>query len=213
MLPLRPGLYAITPDEADTERLLAQVRPALAGGASVLQYRNKHATPELKQQQATALRALCADYHVPLIINDDLDLMLAVDADGLHLGREDAPAGGLAAARAALGPKRMLGVSCYNDFSRAQEAVQYGANYVAFGALFPSGTKPQAPRAPLALLGRARHELACLVVGIGGINLETGLLAKQAGADLIAVISDLFSADDIQARAQTYSQLYSQDRA
>lgn len=211
MTALRPGLYAVTPDCTDTARLLSQVHAALNGGASVLQYRNKHADAQLRNEQARALLALCQDFKVPLIINDDLALALAIDAAGVHLGREDTPAAGLQAARAALGPKRILGISCYNDFDRAHEAARCGANYVAFGALFPSSTKPEAVRASLALLGRARQELSCLVAGIGGITLDNAPLAQQAGADLLAVISDVFDAQDVQARAQAYSLLYSQE--
>ncbi len=202
------GLYAVTPDTADTADLLRRLEQALQGGLALVQYRNKLAGPALKRQQAAALLTLCRNYGVPLIINDDLNLALALDADGVHLGREDAPAGGLAAARAALGPTRLLGVSCYNEFERAVEAQAAGADYVAFGALFPSSTKPGAQAASLDLFRRGREELVISLCGIGGITLDNAPAAIQAGAQFLAVISDLFDAPDIEARAAAYSRLF-----
>lgn len=204
--PLR-GLYAITPDTSDTAGLLRRVEQALPGGVCLVQYRNKLADAALKREQAAALLALCRRFEVPLIINDDLELALALNADGVHLGREDAP-GGLAAARAALGPEKLLGVSCYGELARAREAAALGADYVAFGALFPSSTKPAASRAPLALFSHARQEMGCALCGIGGITLENAPEAIKAGADLLAVISDLFDAPDIISRAQAYGKLW-----
>lgn len=205
--PLR-GLYAVTPDEADTQALLARLEPALAGGVVLVQYRNKPASAALRRQQAGALLGLCQTYGAALIINDDVDLALELAAHGVHVGREDCPAGGLTALRQRLGPQRLLGVSCYNDFNRAEEAAAAGADYVAFGALFPSSTKPLAQRASLDLLGRAKAHLRCAVAGIGGITADNGPLAIQAGADLLAVISDLFDAPDIQARARAYAKAF-----
>lgn len=201
------GLYAITPDTRDTLILLARLRPALAGGAALVQYRNKILTAAEKRPQAAAVLELCREFAVPLIINDDLELALELGAEGAHLGREDAP-GGLVAARQALGPERILGVSCYNEFALAGQAAALGADYVAFGALFPSGTKPAAARAPLELLGRAQGELDCAVAGIGGITLDKAPSAIAAGADLLAVITDLFDAPDIEARARAYAALF-----
>ncbi len=201
------GLYAITPDGRDTASLLARLRPALTGGVALVQYRNKLASPTERRQEAAAVLTLCREFAVPLIINDDLALALELGAEGVHLGREDCP-GGLAAARQALGPGRILGVSCYNEFALAAEAAASGADYVAFGALFPSATKPEAARAPLALLVQARRELGCPVAGIGGITLDNAFDAIAAGADLLAVITDLFDAPDIQARAQAYAGLF-----
>lgn len=199
------GLYAITPDLAATAQLLGRVALALRGGARLVQYRNKRAGPALRREQAAALVALCRDHAARLIVNDDLALALDVCADGVHLGRED---GDLASARAALGPQRILGVSCYNDLERAAEAGRSGADYVAFGSVFASPTKPGAVRAPLTMLSEARRELGLPVCAIGGITLDNAPSLIAAGADLLAVVSDLFDAPDIQARAAAYSLLF-----
>ncbi|MBV1775645.1 thiamine phosphate synthase [Burkholderiaceae bacterium DAT-1] len=193
---LRPGLYAITPDWTDTVRLLAAVEIVLANGASVLQYRNKAADADLRMLQASALRAVCYRFNCPLIINDHVDLALAVDADGVHLGGDD---GDLAAARAVIGPYRLLGASCYNDLWIAASALAAGADHIAFGAIFPSATKPQARAASLDILAHARKQFACPIVGIGGIQPENSAKVRAAGADLVAVISALFEAKDLAA--------------
>ena len=200
------GLYAVTPDIADTPNLLAAAEAALAGGARLLQYRNKSASTALKLLQGQALLALCRKYHVPLIINDHLDLALALDADGLHLGAEDRS---LTAARARLGPEKILGASCYDRLERAQEAERLGADYVAFGSFFPSSVKPGAVCAPLALLGNAKRRLSTPVVAIGGITLDNAPQLIAAGADGVAVISALFGADDVKLAARRFSALFS----
>jgi thiamine-phosphate pyrophosphorylase len=203
------GLYAITPDCADTNKLTEQVRAALAGGVRLLQYRNKTAPTELREEQATVLQGLCRLHGARFIVNDDLALALVVGADGLHLGRDD---GALSIARVALGPMCLLGVSCYADLSRAQEAEKCGANYVAFGSIFPSATKPQAVHAPLTLLAQAKSELDVPVVAIGGITLENAPSVLEAGADLLAVITDLFDAPDITEKARAYVALFNRQR-
>ena len=200
------GLYAVTPDIADTPSLLAAAEAALAGGARLLQYRNKAASAALRLLQGRALRALCREYRVPLIINDHLDLALALDADGLHLGAED---GSLTAARARLGPEKILGASCYDRLERAQEAQRLGADYVAFGSFFPSSVKPGAVCAPLVLLGDAKRRLSTPVVAIGGITLDNAPQLIAAGADGVAVISALFGADDVNFAARRFSALFS----
>jgi len=157
------GLYAVTPDSTDTALLLEQVLAAIEGGAALVQYRNKPAGETLRREQASALLALCRRRNVPLIINDHLDLCLAIDADGLHLGGTD---GDIAAARSQLGTDRILGVSCYDRFELAVQAKDMGADYVAFGSCFPSATKPAAVRAPLHLFGLAKRP-GVAVVAIG----------------------------------------------
>ena len=199
------GLYAVTPDVADTPGLLATAEAALAGGARLLQYRNKSASSALRLAQARALLALCRGFQVPLIINDHLDLALAVKADGLHLGAED---GSLAATRKRLGPARVLGASCYDQLERALEAERLGADYVAFGSFFPSSVKPGAVRAPLALLRDAKRRLSVPVVAIGGITLDNAPQLIAAGADGIAVVSALFGADDVRLAARRFSALF-----
>ncbi len=201
------GLYAVTPDLADTAELLRRVEQALLGGVRLVQYRNKPAGAALRRAQSMALLGLCRQHSVPLVINDDLQLALDIGADGAHLGRED---GDLAIARAALGPGKLLGVSCYDDRGRAREAKRIGAGYIAFGSFFASPTKPAAVRAPLTLLTRAREEFGLPVCAIGGITLQNAPQLIAAGADLLAVITDLFAAPDIQARAASYTQLFSE---
>jgi thiamine-phosphate pyrophosphorylase len=198
------GLYALTPDEPDTGALVAAVGSAIAGGAAAVQYRNKPADASLRRRQAAALAALCRETGVPLIVNDDVELALAVDAAGAHLGADD---GDLAAARARLGPGRLLGASCYDRLDRAARAVAAGADYVAFGAVFASPTKPAAVRAPLALFGAARA-LRVPLVAIGGITLDSAPAAIAAGADALAVITALFGAGDVAARARSFAKLF-----
>lgn len=207
MTPGIRGLYAVTPDIADTTDLLAKVEAALAGGARSLQYRNKSADATLRLAQAHALLAVCRKYRVPLIINDDLALALAVNADGLHLGAEDGP---LAAARSRLGPDKLLGASCYNRLENAFAAAREGANYVAFGSFYASSVKPGAVRAPLELLREAKRHLTVPVAAIGGITLANAPQLIAAGADSVAVISALFGAVDIRAAARQFSAFFAQ---
>ncbi|PPC82968.1 MAG: thiamine phosphate synthase [Methylotenera sp.] len=199
------GLYAITPDEQNTERMLAKVEAALQGGISVLQYRNKLANHKLQTQQARALLPLCRQYEVPFIINDSIKLCLTLDADGVHLGADD---GNLAEARARLGNNKLLGASCYNRFDLAVSAQQLGADYVAFGACFASSTKPNAPVAGLDLFTQAKTELKVPSVAIGGITLENAALAIAAGANSIAVINAIFNADDVKSTSQQFTKLF-----
>lgn len=199
------GLYAITPEETDTARLVALVRAALDGGAAAVQYRNKSAAAALRRDHARALVALCRARGVPLIVNDDLELAIAAGADGLHLGATD---GELAAARRRLGPHRLLGASCYDSLERAIAAVQEGADHVAFGSVFASPTKPGAVRAPLTLFAAARRALDRRLVAIGGITVENAPAVIEAGADAIAVISALFDAPDVAERARAFQRLF-----
>ena len=198
------GLYAVTPDLADTSELCRLVEASLDGGAALVQYRNKNADAALRAEQAGRLLALCRSHRVPLIINDHLDLCLAIDADGVHLGGDDDD---IVQARRVLGDK-LLGVSCYADLERAQSAQAQGANYVAFGSCFGSSTKPGAVRAPLDLLTRAAQQLAVPVVAIGGINADNPRQAVEAGADSIAVINSLFGAADVRQAAHRFSTLF-----
>ena len=202
------GLYAITPDGLPDEVLLACVEAALRGGARLLQYRDKLSTPSQREKMAPMLCALCRRYGTGFIVNDDLALALRADADGLHLGGSD---GDLLAARQALGPGKLLGASCYADFDLACAAVAAGADYVAFGAVYPSPTKPQALRAPLELFARCRAELKIPACAIGGITLDNASPLVAAGADLLAVITDLFAAPDIESQARAFQTLLAGD--
>jgi len=200
------GLYAITPQYADVDVLLDQVRQALQGGARVVQYRDKSADVALRFEQASELLGLCRDFAVPLIINDDLRLADLIDADGVHLGRDDV---NLREARLILGRDKLIGVSCYNDLSLARAAQDGGADYVAFGSFFASPTKPQAVAAPLELLRHAKRELRVPLVAIGGITLANAHLLVEAGADALAVISAVFDSGNIRAAATEFAQLFS----
>ncbi|MCB5188986.1 thiamine phosphate synthase [Methylobacillus caricis] len=197
------GLYAITPDETDLKRLLKNSEAALAGGASILQYRNKRVHGSAAKEQAQALLALCRRYQVPFIVNDDVGLAAELDADGVHLGIDD---GDIAQARVRLGTGKIIGASCYNNLALAQHAKHLSADYVAFGACFPSSTKPNAPRADLALFQQAAV-LGLPVTAIGGITLENASTIINAGAHAIAVIGALWNTPDISNTAEQFTQL------
>ncbi len=199
------GLYAITPDMADTDMLLQKVEAALQGGINLLQYRNKAASHKLQTQQARTILTLCRQYNVPLIINDSVKLCLTLDADGVHLGAED---GSLAEVRIRIGGDKILGASCYNRFDLALSAQQAGASYVAFGACFASRTKPNAPVASLGLFKRAKVELNIPTVAIGGITLQNAAQVFQVGANAVAVINAIFNTDDIKLSSQQFSLLF-----
>ena len=199
------GLYAITPEDTDTARLAHRVEAALSGGASVLQYRSKSGPDALRQVQAGRLLELCRRRAVPLIINDDLELALAIGADGVHLGRDD---GDVAAARQRLPSHAVLGVSCYDRVELALAAAAHGADYVAFGSAFPSPTKPDAVRAPPELFVRARAQLRLPIVAIGGITPDNAPLVIEAGADAVAVITALFDAEDVTAAAAAFCRVF-----
>ncbi len=199
------GLYAITDGpRADLLEAAAQV---LAGGARVLQYRDKTADTARRHAEAAALKRLCDAQDVPLVINDDVVLAAATGAAGVHLGRND---GDVAAARAALGNDAIIGVSCYDSLERARAAALAGADYVAFGAFFPSPTKPQAVRALPDLL-RQSAALGVPRVAIGGITPDNAPLLVEAGADFLAAISAVFAAPDPRAAAQRFARLYPSD--
>lgn len=195
------GLYAITNGpRADLPEVVEQ---ALAGGAALLQYRDESADAARRHAEALALRQLCLRHGVPLIIDADVALAHAVEADGVHLGHADE----VADARARLGAHAIIGVSCRDSLARAQAAVRAGASYVSFGAFFASPTKPLAPRAPLDLL-RQSAALGVPRVAIGGITPDNGAPLVEAGADYLAAISALFAVADVRAAAQRFTDLY-----
>ena len=200
--PIPRGLYLIT--DGPRPDLMEVVSQALQGGARLVQYRDKTRDTLRRHQEALALRQLCADADVPLIINDDIALALAVGANGVHLGEDDDD---IATARAALGSAAIIGVSCYDQFDRAKRLVAKGAGYVAFGAFFASPTKPLARRASLTLL-RQSATLGVPRVAIGGITPDNGADLIAAGADCLAVISAVCGAPDVRAAAQRFSDLF-----
>lgn len=200
------GVYAIT-DATLTphDRLLADVEQVLLGGARIVQYRDKSRDAALRLSQAEALARLCRAHAALLIINDDVGLAQASGAHGVHLGKDD---DALPDARAALGPARVVGVSCYDSLARAEQAVAGGADYIAFGSFFSSSIKPQAVRAPLALLGEAKQRWRIPVCAIGGIDASNAAALIENGADMLAVISALFSSPDPRAAARGLNALF-----
>jgi thiamine-phosphate pyrophosphorylase len=205
------GLYAITPDERDTHVLVARVTAALEGGAANVQYRNKTASSALRAEQARALARLLAVRGGLFIVNDDPGLARDVDADGVHVGGDDAA---IAAARAAVGGDRLIGASCYDDAERARTCVEQGADYVAFGSFFASATKAHARRADTQLLARARA-LGVPVVAIGGITAANAPLLIDAGASAVAVIADVFAhenIDDVARAARAFAYLFGKSK-
>lgn len=201
------GLYVITDDRHDgIDALVDAVTAALRGGAGVVQYRDKSQDTSRRHAEATALRTVCRRFAVPFLVNDDIDLARAVQADGVHLGRDDTP---VATARAALGPGQLIGCSCYNDLSLARAAADAGADYVAFGSFFASPTKPEAVTASPELLRRARHEIGLPTVAIGGITPENGAALVAAGANMLAVITAVFASPDVTLAARAFSPCFS----
>lgn len=198
--PAPRGVYLITPDEPDTARLLARTAPLLAAGATWLQYRNKTASDALRREQATALQALCAAHGVPLIVNDDPALAQAIGAAGVHLGGTD---GDIGAARSLLGPDAIIGASCYDQLANAERAVAAGASYVAFGAFFLTTTKVTSSRAHPDLL-RQSAALGVPRVAIGGLSPDNIGPIIDAGADLLAVVSGIYAAQDPVATQRAY---------
>ncbi len=205
MLEFPGGVYAITPETADTERLLTQVEAALSGGVAAVQYRDKSTDVALRHEQASELVALCRQYNVPFIVNDDLRLADLCDADGVHLGRDD---GSLREARIILGKDKLIGASCYQNLELAQTAQASGANYIAFGSFFPSPTKPAAGRADVGLLRAATQTIHIPIIAIGGITLGNASQLLDAGADGLAILSALFDAPDVRATAHDLNQLF-----
>ncbi len=200
------GLYLIADASVVARARLAEaVEAAIAGGAVLVQYRDKEADARTRLATARALAALCRACGVPFLVNDDPALAREAGADGVHVGRDDPS---VAAARAALGAGALVGASCYNALPLARAAAAAGADYVAFGSVFPSPTKPGAVRAPLALLGEARAALGVPVCAIGGITPANAGEVAAAGADLLAVASGVLAAPDPEAAARAIARLY-----
>ncbi|UQY35765.1 thiamine phosphate synthase [Pseudomonas fulva] len=202
------GLYAITDSELLAGgKLLPYVEAALAGGARLLQYRDKSTDEARRLREAEALRTLCENYGATLIINDDAELAARLGV-GLHLGQED---GSLAAARALLGRQAIIGGTCHAQLTLAEQAAREGASYVAFGRFFNSLTKPGAPAATLDLLETAKARVALPIVAIGGVDLHNAAPLIERGASMIAVIHALFAADsaaEVERRARAFSALF-----
>ncbi len=207
------GLYGVTPEWDDTARLLNAVRAAHEGGLQVLQFRRKNGPEPIRQQQLKELIKLCLSLDLPLLVNDHWSWAQEFDVQGAHLGKSD---GELTKARQALGPQALLGRSCYNSLDLARQALADDADYIAFGAMYPSSVKPEAPPAELNTLRQARllcqeqeHEgRRAAIVAIGGITPEKMPELLEAGVDSVAVISSLFETSDIRATAQRFTDYF-----
>ncbi len=199
------GLYLVTPDWDDTDKLLAASEQAISGGATLLQYRHKTAPVALREEQARALLALCRKMKVPFIINDHIDLCMSIDADGIHVGGTDAP---VAAVRARVGKQKIIGASCYGDLQLARDAAAAGASYVAFGGFYPSRVKKYEVTTPPDIVTRAIAELDVPVCVIGGMTVENSKPLVDLGAHMVAAISSVYSAADHRAAAAAFTALY-----
>jgi thiamine-phosphate pyrophosphorylase len=201
------GIYAITDCENLTaQELIEKSEHILKIGVSLFQYRNKETNQNKKKELAQALQSLCHQYKTPFIVNDDINLAKEISADGVHLGKNDAD---INIAKQTLGSK-IIGISCYNDIDRAMAAEKAGADYIAFGAFFPSLTKPNAKKASIELLQEAKSILSIPIVAIGGITPENGKQLVDAKVDYLAIISGLYSAPDTINATQSYKDLFKQ---
>ena len=199
------GLYAITPDSVDLNTLIQKTQLAIEGGAFMVQYRSKIQNRDVKMQQCAAILRLCREYDVPCIVNDDVEICRVLKADGVHLGEKD---DNIAEVRHILGEDAIIGSSCYDQLNRAKQAQKEGASYVAFGAVFPTPTKPNAPRATLELLREAKSEIQIPIVAIGGITMNNAHDVIETGIDAIAVITNLYESNSIKETAETLSQMF-----
>ena len=204
------GLYLVTPNWDDTQRLLTVTEKALGaldGGVCLLQYRHKTASASLRLAQAQALQSLCRAYRVPFIINDFIELCLQIDADGVHVGGTDAS---VAETHALVGDKKIVGASCYGDFSLAQQAQEAGASYVAFGGFYPSVVKQYPVTTQADIVNRAKSELRVPQVVIGGMTVDLARPLIARGANMVAVISSVFNADNPAEVVREFQSLFSE---
>lgn len=201
------GLYIVTPDWDDTDRLVQVTEQALRGGAAIVQYRHKTASPALRREQAAALLALCRRHQRPLIINDHLDLCLELEADGLHVGGTDAP---VAQIREELGADKIVGASCYGDLELAKKACREGATYVAFGGFYPSRVKKYPVTTPVSIIAESKALIPLPVVVIGGMTVENSRPLVAAGAEMVAAISSVYMSESPQRAAQEFASICSE---
>ena len=199
------GLYLVTPDWDDTEALIKATEIALTVGVGLLQYRHKTASGELRIEQASALLKLCRQHNVPFIVNDHIDLCIALDADGIHVGGTDAS---VAVVRTLIGKDKILGASCYGDFDLAEQAKIADASYVAFGGFYPSRVKKYEVSTPASIVGKAKSELTVPVCVIGGMTPENAKPLVKEGADMVAAISSVYNAADIATAVREFAALF-----
>jgi len=199
------GLYLVTPDWDDTQKMLDVTEAGLRGGAAIVQYRHKTASPELRREQAARLQALCRQYSVPFIVNDFVELAIELGADGIHVGGTDA---GVAQVRAAVGPAKIVGASCYGSMQLARDAYRAGASYVAFGGFYPSRVKKYEVTTPPEIVAQAKKEIPVPNVVIGGMTQENAVPLVTHGADMVAAISSVYMVDDPEAAARAFARLF-----
>ncbi|MES2299823.1 MAG: thiamine phosphate synthase [Pseudomonadota bacterium] len=199
------GLYLVTPNWDDTDRLLDLTREALDAGVALVQYRHKDATPELRRAQGAALLTLCRRYGRPFIVNDHLPLCMTLDADGIHLGGSDVD---IAQARAALGPDKIIGASCYGELELAKAAQAAGASYVAFGGFYPSPVKKYTFTTEPEIITQAKAQLRVPVVVIGGMTPANAAPLVARGADMVAAITSVYQAPDPGAAVRQFDALF-----
>ena len=192
--PIIKGIYAITPDQINSEILLKQVKDCCEGGVNVLQYRSKILSWKQRLEQAKEVKKITDDYKIPLIINDDVDICGHLDAFGIHLGKFDE---NIKNARRVLGHDKYIGLSCYNDIERVEMAIYNEVNYIAMGACFATKTKPKAPTVTLDTLKLVLNKYDIPMVAIGGINLDNISFLKENGIYCFALINSIFSSPDI----------------
>jgi thiamine-phosphate pyrophosphorylase len=195
------GIYGILPANLDTQALLETSETALKGGIQTLQFRDKKLGFKKALKRAKALRELTQQYHAQLIVNDSIQLAQDAKADGVHLGKDDL--GDISAIRRDIGNKMILGITCRADAAFAKIALGFGADYVAFGAVFGSVTKPDVPILGLPRLNKARQMFPdANICAIGGITIDNIAAVKHAGATSAAMISGLFDAPDVELKAR-----------
>ncbi len=199
------GLYLVTPDWDDTDALIKATETALSVGVGLLQYRHKTANGELRLEHASALLKLCRQHNVPFIINDHIDLCIELDADGIHVGGTDAS---VAVVRTLMGKDKILGASCYGDFALAEQAQIAGASYVAFGGFYPSRVKKYEVSTPASIVSKAKSQLTLPVCVIGGMTPDNAKPLVKEGADMVAAISSVYSAEDIATAVREFAALF-----
>ncbi|MBB3213830.1 thiamine-phosphate pyrophosphorylase [Herbaspirillum sp. Sphag1AN] len=198
------GLYVVTPDWDDTDKLVAATEQAILGGATLVQYRHKTADAAQRQQQASALLAVCRRHSVPFIINDYVELCLSLDADGIHVGGTDAS---VAEVRAQVGPDKIVGASCYGTLQLARDAWKAGASYVAFGGFYPSRVKKYEFKTAPEIVAESRREIPLPVVVIGGMTQENCQPLIAQGTDMVAAISSVYMTEDVRGAAAAFAAL------
>ena len=199
------GLYLVTPDWDDTDKLVAVTAQAIEGGATLLQYRHKTASEALRSEQSSALLALCRRKNIPLIINDHLDLCERIDADCIHVGGTDAS---VAEVRSKIGKEKIVGASCYGDLQLARDAATAGASYVAFGGFYPSRVKKYEVATAPSIITQALSELSLPICVIGGMTPDNARPLVELGAHSVAAISSVYSVEDHQAAAIAFASLF-----